>query len=278
MELRLWAKDMLCKYMPNVKQYHRMIYPISQVFAYASDEDVGILDQDLWQRAKKKIDRNLIKPTPVPEDETQVFTDEERLFLRQMVIEDLEKYDYNPTSAGLQILLMLETGIRIGEACGLKWEDIVDGYIRIRRQADNNRVKLPKTAAAIRDIPLTDEAIRVLEMVRQYNEKHGLSGEWVFLNTDPNKYEGRLSYHAADRKLRKLCERMQAVHRSPHKLRKTFASLLKNSNVVTDRNIQRAMGHANISTTMNCYVFDQHKKEEQVESIKRALELERPDE
>ena len=41
-----------------------------------------------------------------------------------MVMEDLDRYSYNPSNAGLQILLMLETGVRIGEACELKWSDV----------------------------------------------------------------------------------------------------------------------------------------------------------
>ena len=41
-----------------------------------------------------------------------------------MIYEDLERYQKQPTSAGLQILFLFETGLRIGECCGLKWSDI----------------------------------------------------------------------------------------------------------------------------------------------------------
>ena len=274
LELREWSKALLCKYTPDRKKFQRMFYVINQVYEYACDDDINILDKNLWQVAKKKIDRTLIRQTELPEDEEQVFTDAERRMLKILVYEDLEKNHYNPTSAGLQILLMLETGMRIGEACGLKWEDIVNGYIRIRRQADNNGVKnRTKTIKAHRDIPLTDEAKNILENVRKFNEEHGLNGEWVFQSCSTNEYDGRLSYHAADRKLAKLCDRMNTPRKSPHKCRKTFATILKNSGSVSDRAIQRFMGHRQISTTINSYVFDQRSKEEQAEEMKKALFL-----
>ena len=60
-----------------------------------------------------------------------------------------------------------------------------------------------------RDIPLTEEAIRILEDVKKYNEKHNLTGEWIFQSNNAN-YDGRLSYDSANNKLRKLCIRLGA--------------------------------------------------------------------
>lgn len=74
-------------------------------------------------------------------------------------MEDLDRYSYNPSSAGLQLLLMLETGVRIGEACGLKWSDVEGDWLQIQRQANNERViPHPKTEKGNRRIPLTEQA------------------------------------------------------------------------------------------------------------------------
>ena len=89
----------------------------------------------------KKLNKELIVARPTAPDDTQVFTDAERLKIRQMVYEDMERYQKQPTSAGLQILFLFETGLRIGECCGLKWSDIRDNRLYIRRQANNERVK-----------------------------------------------------------------------------------------------------------------------------------------
>ena len=72
--------------------------------------------------------------------------------------------------------LMMETGIRIGEAAGLIWDDIDEaaGVIRIRRtlvyfkDADAGkcmyRVNTTKTAAGHRHIPINDELRRLLAL------------------------------------------------------------------------------------------------------------------
>ncbi len=74
-----------------------------QCFEYASDEDIRIVEDNTWQRARRKINKQLIVANPIPSDEEQVFTDEERRLLKSMVEEDLTRYRKQPTCAGLQI-------------------------------------------------------------------------------------------------------------------------------------------------------------------------------
>ena len=79
-------------------------------------------------------------------------------------------------------LLILETGLRIGEALSLLWADVVldplagsrFGYIRIRDGKSKN---------ARRTIPLTDKAAQMLR-----NRKQTASGELVFANRDGRRY------------------------------------------------------------------------------------------
>ena len=191
-----------------------------------------------------------------------------------MVYEDLEKYSKHPTSAGLQILFMIETALRIGECCGLKWSDITtDNYLTIHRQATNDGVKEhTKSDAGYREIPLTKEALRLLEDIRQYNHAHGYDKEWIFQSNNP-KYDYRLSYNAADRKLRKLCERLHTEVKSPHKLRKTCLSTLLDCADINDRTVQRFAGHKDISTTRRYYCFERKSREEQAIAIDHALSL-----
>ena len=69
---------------------------------------------------------------------------------------------------GLEILFLFETGLRIAEVTGLKWIDIVDNRLYIRRQANNQGVKeKTKSMAGYRDIPLTREARRILDCFLQ---------------------------------------------------------------------------------------------------------------
>lgn len=244
---------------------------VNQCFEFAADEDIAIIPENLWQKARKKLNKSLIVSRPIPSDESQVFTDEERRQLKAMVREDLEKYKAS-SSARLQILFLFETGLRIGECCGLKWTDVKNNRLYIRRQATNEGVKdKTKTASSYRDIPLTREAQKILEEVKAFNEAHGYHAEWIFQSNNPD-YDYRLSYNATDRKLRKLCHRIDTELKSCHKLRKTCLSTLLDADI-SARTVQRFAGHSDPSVLYKFYNFERRSKSEQAEAIDRALSI-----
>jgi len=154
-------------YPVNNKNFHRMFQVLNECYKYAADEDRAIVPENLWQKAKKKINKALIATSKTPSDESQVFTDDDRRKIEKMVYSDTIEYDNRPTSAGLQILFLFQTALRMSECCGLKWSDIKNGRLYIQRQADNEGVReWTKTTNGYRDIPLTEEAIRILEYVK----------------------------------------------------------------------------------------------------------------
>lgn len=274
LELREWAESLLKKHYPvDKKKFSRIFTIVNQVFEYAADEDIAVIPENLWTRARKKLNKDLIVIKPTASDDSQVFTDEERREIKQLVHEDLEHYKKQSSSAGLQILFLLETGLRIGECCGLKWSDIKDGRLYISRQANNQGVKeWTKTVSGFRDIPLTREALHILDEVKAFNKEHGFTAEWIFQGDNP-KYDYRLSYNAADRKLRKLCNRLDTVAKSPHKLRKTCISALLDCPDLNNRSVQRFAGHRDLVTTFTYYNFERKSKEEQARIINSALSL-----
>ena len=275
LELRVWAENIIKKYYPvDRKKFSRIFSIINNCYEFASDEDYNMVSSNLWLKARKKINPDLIVPITTPPDDTQVFTEDERRLMRKMVFEDLDTYSDRPTSAGLQILFMLETGLRIGECCGLKWSDVRGGRLYIQRQARNDGVKeWTKTTNGYRNIPLTNEAKRLLDVIQKFNEEHGFTAEWIF-QSDKAEYDYRLSYNAANNKLAKLCKRMNSVKKSPHKLRKTCLSTLLDNPRVNNRTVQRFAGHSDITTTITYYNFDRSTKEEQAKAINDALYLE----
>lgn len=274
LKLREWCEEMIKKHSPcDKKKFSRITTIMNQCFEFASDEDRAYIKENVWPRARKKIRGGLIINPGTPSDESQVFSDEERETLDKLVHEDLIKYKKAPTSAGLQILFMLQTGLRIGECCGLKWSDVRNGRLYVTRQANNSRViEKTKSSSGTRDIPLTNKALEILEEVKEFNEAQGFDKEWIFQSNNPT-YDYRLSYNAADRKLRKLCERMDSVIKSPHKLRKTTLSILLDSSEVNDRTVQRFAGHKDLSTTLQYYSFERKSKEEQAIAISNALAI-----
>lgn len=274
LELREWAESLLKKHYPvDKKKFSRIFTIVNQVFEYAADEDIAVIPENIWTKARKKLNKDLIVIKPTASDDTQVFTDEERREIKRLVHEDLERYKKQSSSAGLQILFLFETGLRIGECCGLKWSDIKDGRLYISRQANNQSVKeWTKTVSGFRDIPLTREALHILEEVKAFNKEHGFTADWIFQSDNP-KYDYRLSYNAADRKLRKLCSRIDTIAKSPHKLRKTCISTLLDCPDLNNRSVQRYAGHRDLITTFTYYNFDRRSKEEQAKIIDSALSL-----
>lgn len=272
--LREWAESLLKKHHPvDRKKYSRIFGIMNQCFEYACDEDIHYLNNNPWEKAKRKINPLLITGKPLPLDEEQVFTDEERKQLREMVMYDLTRFKKHPTSAGLQILFLFETGLRIGEACGLKWSDIRGNRLIVRRQANNDGVKeWTKSGAGYREIPLTSAAMDILRQVDEYNVHNGFDKEWVFQGNNP-QYDYRLSYESAGRKLKKLCKRMDTVSKSPHKCRKTCISALLDCPDINNRTVQRFAGHSDISTTFQYYSFERKTKEEQSKLIEMALKI-----
>lgn len=246
---------------------------LRNLFIYIIKQKSDKYNTDLWIRAKKKINPALTVPITTPTDESQVFTDEERRKIKEIVYADLEGLKHQPTSAGLQILFMFQCALRIGECCGLKWSDLKDEQLHIQRQADNNSVKeWTKTTNGYRVIPLTQEALKILDDVKKYNEEHGFNAEWIFQSSNPN-YDYRLSYNAANNKLAKICKQIGTEYKSSHKIRKTALSILMDSTEINKCTVQRFAGHSDISTTQRYYSFERRSREEQAKAIDSALAL-----
>lgn len=272
LELKEWAENLLRKHYPvDTKKFSRMFTITNQCFDFASDEDRHIVESNTWQKARKKINRDLIFRKALEPDEKQVFTDDERRAIREEVECDLIRYKKQASTAGLQILFLFEAGLRIGECCGLKWSDISGHYLQVNRQADNDGVReWTKTDSSRREIYLTDRALQILEDVKDFNREHHFTAEWIFQSANSD-YDYPLSYNAADRKLRKLCNRIETITKSPHKCRKTCISALLDSPDINPRTAQRFAGHKDIRTTLTYYSYERKTKDQQAIAINKAL-------
>ena len=155
-------------------------------------------------------------------------------------------------------IVLLHTGIRIGELSGLFWEDVnlEEGFITIRRSVVRREYGPPKSKKE-RVIPLTTSAIEVLKehrtktrlskivRVEIAGEKH--KGRHVFVdqNSNPHKYLAssiKKPLHAALTKAKIRLIR-------PHDLRHSFASQLR-LNGISIEDIQSLLGHSDIKMTL----------------------------
>lgn len=151
---------------------------------------------------------------------------------------------------------MLWLGIRVGEVCGLTWNDIdfAKGQIHIRRIVE--RVKLengkskavildPKTKRSARPIPMSKELEQKLKSMSKKFDKNayvitGVVGKF----TEPTNYESLYK-----RKLKKL----NVKYKKFHCLRHTFATKCVEVGMPI-KELSVILGHANISTTLDTYV------------------------
>ena len=177
--------------------------------------------------------------------------------------------------------VMLGSGLRVGEATGLRWEDVdlEQGIISVNHtlvyynDTDNGcyfGVNTPKTKAGQRLIPMTEMVKEAFQVEKAYQELHHISSKaeidgycnFVFINRFGNVYnQGTLN--KALRRISRDCNQeildkasgkkvIMLPRFSCHILRHSFATRLCEAGV-NMKVIQDVLGHADIGTTMNIY-------------------------
>ena len=181
-------------------------------------------------------------------------------------------------------LFLLATGCRIGEAIGIRWDDIdlerrvinINHSLTYYQRSDDSfrcefRVSLPKTEAGVRLIPMMPQLYEVLkdEYDRQTKEvfcETNIDGMTNFVFT--NRFGNPHNPAAVNRAIKRIVDTHNAEEeveakkkrRDPiiiprfscHIFRHTFASRFC-ENETNIKVIQEVMGHADVSTTMNIY-------------------------
>ena len=172
----------------------------------------------------------------------------------QKVISLLYKGDYYEHYLFICFWLLFMTGMRIGEAAALQWDDIdfetgllsIDKTLYYRSMDDYKFVE-PKTQASIRAIVIDEDTIKELKEWKEVQQKVLKNCGFVL------SYSGiPTSKHTLPRALEKLAG-LAGVHRIKiHALRHSHASLLismgENPLIIKDR-----LGHEKIQTTLGTY-------------------------
>lgn len=159
----------------------------------------------------------------------------------------------NLNKSSLCILLTFYTGLRIGEICGLMWEDIdFDKSIitvkrtvqRICTGSSGTRliVDTPKSRTSKRSIPIPIFLLKILRDFRSNNNHYILSDS--FKVTEPRTLQNRFKSILKKADLPSVCY---------HSLRHMFATncLQLGFDVKT---LSEILGHSGIETTLNRYV------------------------
>lgn len=172
--------------------------------------------------------------------------------------EQLCKYLYdNLDSYNIGILLCLFTGMRIGEICALRWEDISfpDQTIRVhhtlQRVQDKTHsdkktkivITTPKSACSIRTIPIPDVILKILE-----NHKKVVVG-YVLTNSNTIFIEPRTMQNH----FKKALKNSNIAPANFHATRHTFATRCIELGFDI-KSLSEILGHATVNITLNRYV------------------------
>lgn len=176
-------------------------------------------------------------------------------------------------------VFILETALRVGEVCGLTWDDVdlEHGFVNITHQLQYNNVGkdacqyqilTPKSKSGVRNVPLSNAARDALmeqmknqiEMDKKTEIEIDGYKDFVFSNRQNKPFItqtiGRIlnrivdDYNSDIKKFGGTIEPLPHIH--PHLLRHTSCSRMAEAGV-DPRTLQDIMGHASMKMTMELY-------------------------
>lgn len=145
--------------------------------------------------------------------------------------------------------LLATTGMRIGEAYGLAWEDIENNTISIKRGYDyvKHSFTKGKNASSLRTIQIDRQTVSLLN---QYKLKYQRAcPRYVFLSSEKKL----VSSHATnERYLKRTCKQLGVPALTPHAFRHSHCCYLlyKGINI---QYISSRLGHATVNETQKTY-------------------------
>lgn len=195
--------------------------------------------------ANRRFKKNIVK------SKTQVFNVVETPLLQNTIMNDFRDI------RDLGLLVMLHTGLRVGELSALKWEHVKEDVIEVRF-AECKEIRDGKTTyfndvpkqGHIRDLYLSEEAKHILSFISCIQGNKCIVSEYVICD-DSGFQVHTYSFNDA---LKHFCNKLHILVRTSHKLRKTYITALLESGADV-KFVQEQVGHTDIQTTYKYYQF-----------------------
>ncbi len=192
-----------------------------------------------------------VKLPKVEKNKIMILTKEDKKKLEEYIQVNLNEYT-------LGILLSLNAGLRIGEVCALKWQDInLDtGIISINKTLsrvnnfENNSKKTKlilieaKTKNSIRQVPINYKLINLLKEFKQDK-----SDNFYILSSNNSFIDPRTYYY----KYKCILKKCHIHNYKYHALRHTFATNCIELGL-DPKSLSEILGHSDIKITLSLYV------------------------
>ena len=247
------------KNITKIKNYNNFIEELSDTLSPKTVRDIVTKLKEIINFYEEEHNTKLnIKKMSLPKmnkKEIQILSNKEK--------QKLEKYCIEQNSLkSLGILICLNTGLRVGEVCALRWENVdfetrrihVEKTIeRIYSKEENKTIVIidtPKSITSVRTIPINSKLYNILKQIRGKSKKTdfvltGSSEHYV----EPRNYQ----YH-----FKEILKRNKVKKYKFHTLRHTFATNCIEAGMDI-KSLSEILGHADVSITLNIYVHSSDK-------------------
>ena len=247
------------KNITKIRNYNNFIEELSDTLSPKTVRDIVTKLKEIINFYEEEHNTKLnIKKMSLPKlnkKEIQILSNKEK--------QKLEKYCIQQNDLkSLGILICLNTGLRVGEVCALRWENVdfetrrihVEKTIeRIYSKEGNKTIVIidtPKSMTSIRTIPINSKLYNILKQMRGKCKKTdfvltGLSDHYV----EPRNYQYNF---------KEILKKSKIKRYKFHTLRHTFATNCIEAGMDI-KSLSEILGHADVSITLNIYVHSSDK-------------------
>lgn len=202
-------------------------------------------------------------------------TDEEIEKIRDAALSKYKTTNDYCSRDAFVLLLIINLGLRVGEAIALEWTDInfEEKLIYINKTLQSNIMnfgrmhgenttynrikKSTKTNSGVRILQLNDNVIWYLKELQEYDKRHSIKSSHICCTNVGTLNSSRNLQRSLDRLIKKTGINKNVTL---HTLRHTFGSTLLRRGVNIEV-VSKLMGHANISITYNKYIHSIKEEE-----------------
>ncbi len=172
------------------------------------------------------------------------------------------------------LLLCMYTGLRIGEVCGLKWEDInfKNNSLEVKRTIERikNREDNESKTILIASTPKSDTSKRIIpipEFIIKYLKEYYSNNDYYILSNSLKLYDPRYFEEFYKRCIKKC----HINYVNFHTLRHTFATRAIEAQVDI-KTLSEILGHSSIEITLKLYVHPSFElKKQAIENLANFL-------
>lgn len=257
----------------NRKAFAKMKTIIIGIFKYGYRKKITTIDIDTTFKNMRLPDKDFQKVIIDPSK--MVFSYDELPKIEEFLINSNHPID-------LGILLLLKTGLRVGELSALEFKHFLPNGLQIEQMETkyclNGKyhyeiVDHAKTEAGTRTVLIPERDMWILDKIKETRGRNVWSGRgidndnFVFLNAKGH----RASTYVFRNRLYLICVKLFNLKKSPHKIRKTYCTMLLDALLPEDLVIKQ-VGHKDISTTKKHYHYTMRSKKEEEERQKLERE------